>query len=160
MSSTASNAAAQVLPQLQQLVTHAKSGDATVLPQLRDLLDDHLEIWQQYGSVGQHVEDKWLDLRAGDDPLVRESVKRAAEELREKLLHDGDSQLETLLVDRVVASWLMTRYFDSAISVMLQGLAARVRFLSQQLDKAQRRHAAAIKSLAEVRKLLPDAVSA
>ena len=100
---------------------------------------------------------KWLDLLAGDDACVRESLFRRVDELRQEIVEAGtDTPLERLLTERIVASWLMTRFFDLALGQAAEGSrASHVRYLQQQLDRSQRRYVAAVKGLAELRKLLP-----
>ena len=146
-----------VIEQISSVVRDAKRGEAGVLPRLRQLLDDHPEIWRHYGDLSAHVEAKWLDLLAGDDACVRESLVRRAGELRQEILGEGrDTSLERLLVERIVTSWLQLRYFDSAVSVATVGVpTTQARFLDQQLHRAGKRHIEAIRALAEVRKLLP-----
>ena len=145
-----------VLDQLAAVVALAKQGKAEVLPQLRQLLDDHPEIWRHYGNLSGQVTAKWLDLLAGDDVLIRESASRQVNELRAELQAEDASPLETLLVERVIASWLQVRYFDSAVALAAEGVpTTQARFMDQQLHRAQKRHTEAIKAMAEVRKLLP-----
>jgi len=145
-----------VLDQLTAVVALAKQGNAEVLPELRDLLDEHPEIWKHYGDLSGQVTAKWLDLLAGDDVLIRESVFRQVNELRSELQAEGASPLETLLVERVIASWLQVRYFDAAVTLATEDVpAVQGRYMQQQLDRAQKRHIEAVRALAEVRKLLP-----
>ena len=84
---------------------------------------------------------------------VRESTARVSKELREELLEESDSPLERLLVDRIVISQLMTRFFDITLALAIDAPEARSRYLQQQLDRADKRHLLAVKSLAEFRKL-------
>lgn len=145
-----------VLDHLNAVVAEAKLGNAEVLPELRDLLDEHPEIWRHYGDLSGQVTAKWLDLLAGDDVLIRESVFRQVNELRLDLQEEDASPLETLLVERIVTSWLQVRFFDSAVALATEGVpTTQARFMDQQLHRAQKRHTEAIRALAEIRKLLP-----
>jgi hypothetical protein len=145
-----------VLASLKQLVKEAQRGNPEVLPQIRGILDRYPEIWQHYGDLAKHNEYNWIGLLAANDASVRESLERTTEELRTELSAAGSSSLERLLIDRIVVSQLMTNFFDSALALVVDGSESKVRYLQQQLDRAQRRYLGAIKSLAEVRKLLPQ----
>ena len=149
---------ATILAHLKELVTEAKSGNPEVLSQIRQILDRYPALWQHYGDLSGHVESKWIGLMAGDDVCVRESIAMRVDELRAQLLGDDPSPLERLLVDRIVTSWLMVRYFDTTLVLATQGVPTpQARYMDEQLQRAQRRHTGAIKALAEVRKLLPAA---
>jgi len=145
-----------VVTRLKGLVAEAKQGHVKVLPQIRRLLHAHPQLEQHFGDLAGQVEAKWIDLLAGEDACIRESLTRRVNQWRSELLDRGASPLEKLLVERVVTSWLMTRYFDSAVLLATGNVPTnQARFLQQQLDRAQKRHIEAVRSLAEVRKLLP-----
>jgi hypothetical protein len=145
-----------VPPRLSDLVARAKEGDPAALPEIRSVLDEHPEIWEYYGNLSPHVQNKWLDLLAGDDAVVRESVARRLETLRVEILAEvGISPLKQLLADRILVSWLQATYFDSALALAAKAApTVQVRFLWQQVERSQRQHAAAVKALADVRRLL------
>lgn len=151
---SSTNTTETILNQLKTLVAAAKQGNAEVLPHIQTLLDNHPQLWQHFGDVVGQVESKWLTLLAGADAAVHESLRRTTEQLRQQLLEDGDSPLERLLVDRIVVSRLMISFFDSAVALAVNAAETRMRYLNQQLSKAQKRHESAVKSLAETRKLL------
>ena len=149
------NPTESVLAGLGQLVDDAKSGNADALPEISGILDRYPEIWRHYGDLAKHTENKWLDLIAGDDALLRESVHRTCMELRTKLIEAGDSPLERLLIDRLIVSQLMVSFFETAVGVAIDAPESRIRFLQQQLDRAQKRYIEAMRALTEVRKLVP-----
>ena len=146
-----------MIAELSELVDAAKRNDPGAVPKIRTLLDENPDVWKHYGDLSSHVEARWIELLAGDDECVRESLVRRVDELRQEILDAGqNTPLERLLTERVVISWLMTRFFDAAVAEGVMGSrASHVRYLQQQLDKSQRRHSAGIKALAELRKLLP-----
>lgn len=144
------------MAQLRGLVAEAKRGNAEVLPQIRRILHANPQIARHFGDLAGQVEAKWIGMLAGNDSCVRESLARRVDELRAELLGEQTSPLERLLVERIVASWLQVKYFDTAVSLATVGVpTTQARFLDQQLHRAQKRHTEAIRALAEVRKLLP-----
>ena len=144
------------IDRLRVLVTEAKKGDADVVPEIRKILDQHPKIWRNLGDLSSCVELQWLDLVVGDDVSLHESLSRRVHELRKEILgEDGGTVLERLLAERIVIAWLQVRFFDAALGIAADGgPASHTRILTQQLGRAQRRYIAAVKGLAEVRKLL------
>ena len=149
------NQTENILAGLRQLVEAAKAGNADALPEIRRILDRYPEIWRHYGHLAKHTECTWRDLITGEDACLRESVERTCKELKATLLEAGDSPLERLLIARIIISHLMVSFFDSALAVAVDSPESRIRFLQQQLDRAQKRHIEAMRGLTEVRKLLP-----
>ena len=105
--------APKILDEIKSVVGRAKKGDATVLPRLRELLAEYPTLWQRYGDLAAQAESAWVNLAAGTDLHLRESLLRQAEALREELAGPAPSPVERLLVERVVACWMQMAYFDA-----------------------------------------------
>ena len=146
---------------LAELVQRAQQGDVTALPLLREALEADPSLWQEYGDLAAQAQEAWLQLLAGTDYLLAESVRLKLGALRQELSAEGASPLEKLLIERVVACWLQTCYSDS-VYAQAKGPAStpsvRQELMKRQ-DSSQRRYLAAIKQLALVRKLLRPALS-
>jgi len=156
---TTSTTETETLERLQSLVKRAEQGDESALPELRAALDANPWIWERYGDLARQSQAAWLQLIAGTNLLLRESVERKAEQLRAELAGPGPSPLEKLLVERVIACWLQVQYADAAYA-QLQGPSPgqHTAALKRQAG-AQQRYLFAIKTLATVRKLLKPAPS-
>src|SRR5947209_12633703 len=98
--------------ELRALVQRAQGGDATALGPIRQLLDQHPEIWQHVGDLSALVERAWIGVLAADHPLAVESIKRTLAAMKAELAGDHPSRLEQLLVDQVAACWLEARYME------------------------------------------------
>jgi hypothetical protein len=118
------------------------------------VLNKHPEMWSELGDLARRAKAAWLDLIAGEDLLLRESVSRHLEAMEADLGLAEASPLERLLVERIIACWLQTHYAEAAF-IQVEGTngTALARLLKCQ-DKAQRRLLAAINQLALLRKLL------
>jgi hypothetical protein len=145
--------------EVARLLGRAEKGDVTVLPQLRRLLDESPQLWRDYGDLAAQAQANWVQLAAGINLLLAESLSRKAAELRSELAGPSPSPLEKLLAERVVACWLQVSFYDSQVAQIREYKPAQGRMLQQQLDSANRRYQAAIKTLARVRKLLTPARS-
>jgi hypothetical protein len=146
---------------LAELVQRAQQGDVTALPLLREALEGDPALWQEYGDLAAQAQEAWLQLLAGTDYLLAESVRLKLGALRRELSAEGASPLEKLLIERVIACWLQTCYSDSVYAQAKgpSSTASVRQELMKRQDSSQRRYLAAIKQLALVRKLLKPALS-
>ena len=149
-------------PELQQLLEKGSQGDQTVLPQLKKAFDDHPELSEQLGNLVQHAQDSLLALAAGSCLTAREAIARQASALRERLLATTTSELEKLLVDRIVISWMEVYYGDIDLAqhlLQVSGASKTAKAAQRRLDRAHARYLSAIKALATTHKLLRPGLS-
>lgn len=148
-----------ITEEVKQLVQRAEAGDTSVLPELRRLLTEVPELWQQYGDLALHAEKTWIRLAAGPNAMLQECLERKLAELQQELGRDEAPPLEQILIRRIAASWLQTEYLDAhAGQMQARGSGpALLKLASVQLSGAQQRLLQAIKGLALVRKLLRPA---
>jgi hypothetical protein len=143
---------------LTALVGSAVGGDKKALAELR--------AWQRrdpaaivpYGCMSRQVEEAWYTALLGEDDAPRFLLKATVAERRRELLGPAPSAVERLLVDRVVATYLEVS--AAAYTVAEQGSVplSLAEFRQHWLDRAQRRHLHALKTLAQVRRLLQPVV--
>ena len=141
------------------LVTRANTGDATALTQLRELLDARPEIWQRIGDLAKHAETLMVDLISAGNKLMAESLHRTLKEMKAELLGPGTSMLERMAVERLLACWLQLQYTDSVVGKSEGGTLANANFQLKRQNAADNRYHAAVKALAELRRLLPKTVT-
>jgi hypothetical protein len=147
--------------ELQALVARAKQGDVTALPGLRAILDAHPEAWETVGDLARFVERAWIDLVAGDDPLVRESMKRQAGALREALAGPHATKAEALLVDLVVNNWLGAQQaeYAQATQTGAGGSIMQANYRIRRSESAQRKFLLAMKMLTTLRAVVPEGLA-
>jgi hypothetical protein len=149
-------------PELTTLLERASQGDMKVLPKLKKAFDDHPELAERFGDLVRHAQDSLLTLVAGSCLTAREAIARQASALRERLMKTATSELEKLLVDRVVISWIEVYHGDISLAqhlLQVSGAAKTVQAAQQRLDRAHARYLSAIKALATIQKLLRPALS-
>jgi hypothetical protein len=140
--------------ELARLLKRAEQGDRSVLPDLHKALDANAEIWQRYGDLAAQAEASLILLAAGPNLLLAESLQRKLRALKDELGGESPSPLDRLLVERVVMTWLQVNYFDGLLAQAKGASEAQAKLLQRMQDAAHRRHLAAVKTLATVRKLL------
>jgi hypothetical protein len=136
---------------LRELIERAQSGDQSAMPELRELLDDTPELWQQVGDAAKHVEVAWVKLLSGNDLLTQECLYREAERRRTELLGDNSTPIERHLVETIVASWLQLQHAEIQMADSREAPERRLNFLHRRLESAQKHHRAAINQLVKIR---------
>lgn len=132
------------------LAARAAAGSEVALQELRLTLRDNPAIYRLLGNLAQHAQRALIGLVTGDSVIAREAAQLHANELRQDLLRDGDSPLERLLVDQVVVTWLDVYVQQIGLSQPHAKEGLHQRWV-QRLDRAQKRHLAAVTALSEIR---------
>ncbi len=142
---------------LTALQRRAMDGDAGALAELRKVLDADPGWWQQTGDAAHQAATSWLQTYAGKDELAKEVVSRKMRELTRELRGPEASPLARLLVDRIVLNWLTLHYAESQYARRLRsedGISFEASaYYQERVDRSQKRYLAAIKALAQLRRL-------
>jgi len=138
---------------VQTVLDAARCGATEAPPELKRILDANPVIWQELPRVESIVEAAWLDRIAKTNLLLRDSLSRKLDALREEMAGPSPSPLESMAVERVLATWLQVEFADLYASFVepsedpkLMGLAIKMQ------DSAQRRYDSAVKNLSAVQK--------
>jgi hypothetical protein len=144
---------------MDDAVRKADRGDQNALQITRRLFDRMPELWDGYGNLAAAAEAALVDLYAGQSVLAREGLCRKLAAMRAQLAGPEASPLEQMLVERVVACWLQSFHADLAYARALKDLSAQeLEFHQRRQDRATRQYLKALRSLAEVRRLLLPAL--
>lgn len=139
-----------------QLVARANKGDAEALKLLRHLLDERPDLWHKAGDLARYAEATWVDVITDGSALIKESVSRIITEKKESLLGKNPTAIESLLVDQIIACFLEVQFYltqaDSATGNSLALSALRLK----RLESSQKRYLSSIRSLAQLRALVPQ----
>ena len=136
---------------LQTLVQRGMDGDRTVLPALRELLTTRPELWRHLRTLGMQVEHAWIQVLAGTDLVSQEVLAQQLQMLKVELGGPSPTPLEQILVERIVVCWLQMQQADLWAA---RHVTQHDTWSEQRQDRAQGRLLAAVKALAQVRKLL------
>ena len=140
--------------QIMALVDCANRGDTSVLPALRKVFDDHPALWEENGDLARIVEAGWLKRMGGKDELFKESVARHLRAMRKELCGPAPSPLERLLVDRIGVCWLALHYAEAIYAQTGGDMTFKQgEYYQDRIDRSQKRYLAAIKALAQIRRL-------
>ncbi len=143
-----------------ELVGRARRGDDVALRELEECFDRSPAVWRLLGDIAKQAEGALIKLVSEEDALQAEALERMAAMMRTELAGEQPSPLEGLLAERVVACWLQVycaeRGYARGMQVGMSREAAEYFQLWQQ--RAHERYLSAIRTLAQVRRLLPTIV--
>jgi hypothetical protein len=144
---------------LNALVKQAQAGDAGAVPRLREILDEHPEIWHHVGDLSVMAERAWIAVLAAEHPLAVESMKRTIEETKAELAGEHPTRLERMLVDQVIACYMEVKYMESVSAVPVRDSLEQAAFRLKRLESAQKRYLSAVRMLTEVRTIMPNGLA-
>lgn len=147
------------LTPLQATIILARRGNKEILPRLRKVLDNQPELWQHFGNLTLQTQENWLQLIAGKDLYLSESLRRHLDSLRNDLAGPTSNPLERLLIDRILACQVQVLYFDAHEGQNPGGQNLKLdRYRLERQDQAHRQFLSAVKTLATVRQLAAKAI--
>ena len=138
------------------LLPPANSGDRRAVDQLRAVLDAHPGLWDEVGNLAREAELALVRAAVGENPVTKEAITRKLGALREEVAGPAPTPLEKLLADRVAVGWLGLAVAEGTYHQALEGRGldrADDEFHQRRVERAQRRYLAAVKALAQVRRL-------
>ena len=143
----------------QVLLKRANEGEGPALVELRELCEGHPELWAGIGNLAAQAQASLIQAIAGKNAVVAEAIGRQAHQLRQELAGVAPTPLERLLVSRIAACWLQLHYAEMRYTQNLGKLMMEQgEYHQRTIDRAQKRYLAAIKALAQVRRLLTPAL--
>lgn len=149
------NSLASVLARLNELSAKANAGDRQALEELRNLLDEHPEVYRHVGNLAEIAENSWLDLIVEGNALGREATKRQLATLKANLAGEHPTPLEQLLVDNITVAYLGQKDAEIREACDSGGSPQQAAYRLKRSESAQRRYLAAIKTLATLRAKAP-----
>jgi hypothetical protein len=142
----------------RQLMSKAQNGDAAAARELFKRIDAApagagaaiLEI----GDIAETARGAMINTLSGDNQLFKETTHRKTKSLCEELAGENPSPMEKLLAENVALCWLNLHYYETIYAQNMKEYSrSQAEFHQKRIDRAHRRYLAAIKTLAQVRKL-------
>lgn len=144
-----------------KLTEQAAKGDTKAVAQVRALCNAHPELWNAIRvDVAGTVRDAHLKLLTGEDELARDAVNRNLEKMKRDILGANPSPLERLLAERICACWVQVQHAEWLFATKVKaGVSLQFGdYLQRLVDRANHRYMAAIRALAQIRRLTAPVV--
>jgi hypothetical protein len=154
------DAAKERIRELEELSSRAADGDAEAGRELRRAIRESApEVIAQCSNIARTYRWVVADTGSGQGPLVREAVVEQARRMALEIAGENPTPLEVLLSERIASLWVLTETQEALLSATYRrgqekpvGPAFVIQMCKIQ-ESANRRYLAAIKTLAQVRKL-------
>ena len=142
------------------MVRRAEKGEARALADVRALLKTHPTLWNSVSvSLSSAAREALLKAATGTNELAADSIARNMDAMKRKLVGENPSHLESLLADRIAMCWLRVQCAELSYAAVVNKSVTFKNgdYLQRQVERADRQYLAAIRTLAQVRKLgLPN----
>ncbi len=136
------------------LLPKANEGDPKALAALRTALTASPEYRRQLGDIAEQARLQMIEKIAGKNSAVAEVIAERFDRMRRELAGPAPSPLEALLVDRICMNHLALHRAELGVAQNEGTLSIRqASYQQRRLDHCQRRYLAAIRALAEIRRL-------
>ena len=141
---------------INELIQRGNEGDRRALSALREVFDEYPGLWEECGNLALQAERALVAMVAGENEVTQEAMSRKLAAMREELAGSEPTPLE-----RLVACWFQVQYADASYVRRIGdgGLSLEQGdYYQRRQDRAHRRYLPAIRTLAQVRRLLTPAV--
>ena len=158
------DAAKATLRELQDLSKEAEVGNKAARKELQRVLRaSSPEIVARCSDIAKRGQLILTETIAAGDPLMEEAILARLDFMRAEVSGENPTPLETLLTERIVSAWLVVEVHEALLNAQLKRGSeikrcppSYLKFVLGWLESAHRRYLAAIKSLAQVRRLQSD----
>lgn len=148
------------LDELRDLSERAEGGDDEARYELKSTLrQSSPELVVRASDIGRKAQHMLIGTAAARDPLTEYALSGRLDMLREELAGENPTALEVLLVERVVACWMLVELFEVLMAAQLSRdnkhhvPLSYLKHMIKWQESANRRYLASIRELARVRKL-------
>lgn len=148
----------QVVDWINDVTARADDGDQDALELALQAYAAVPALWPKANVLRDHAERMLLDRVVDGDRqlLTRATVERQLKTMRDELAGPNPTEVERILVDRVVLCWLACQQADVDLIHRTQAGVSLTQgeYLQRRAERAERRLLRATKTLATVRRLL------
>ncbi len=143
----------------KELIVAMNAGDDRAAKELHEYCRAVPALWDRLSGLEHTALASWKRLLApgSSDSAVftRASIDAELARRHKALRADGNSEIENMLIHRVLSAWLQATHADAAYAQMLQrgGSFAESEYHQKRVDRAQGQLLRAIQALAKVRRL-------
>ena len=149
-----------IIAELRESIARAQDGDEDALATMERSLEQIPSLARKFGSLNLLVDEGFTERATGHDQVKKKSLTLTLKQMREELAGPNPSPLETLGAERVVSCWLQLHYAELLYECNLPKMVlTEDDYYQRRLDRLHRRYLSAMRSLAQVRKLLKPKVA-
>jgi hypothetical protein len=126
----------------EQFLKRADSGDESVLPALRKLLEEPGLVDMLGGDLAARAQKALVDSICGKLLADREALLRKLAMMREELDGPSPTPIERLVVDRLAACWLQLHQLELSYGAQASMAIEQATYYRKSINRAQKRYLA------------------
>jgi hypothetical protein len=132
----------------EELAAAARRSDRSVLPALRNVMQEHPELAENNGDLASGTQIHWIDLIAGRDLFRRQCLLiKVGKFKRELLAGAGGAAVGQMLVDLAISTWLQLNYHEDREATRPAENIQLSEFRLKKIESAFNRHLRSLKGL-------------
>jgi hypothetical protein len=136
-----------------EVLRRAQAGDQVAARILQNAIQHDRRLLDTIGDLAVQARVAAIGITAHGNAAVTEAITAKVKELQSALLGKSESALDRLLVDRVLVTWLHVYHADMVAAQSTNVSVPQAEYQERRQERAQRQHLAAIRTLAQVRRL-------
>jgi hypothetical protein len=145
----------ELLIELRSVVSQAQEGDEEALSKVGEIIKKTPNFARHFGDLNAQAERGYIERVASNNPVIQKALPVQLESMRKDIAGSDPSPLERLCAQRIVACWVQLQYADLLYIQNLPNLSLEQdEHYQKRLDRLHKRYLSAVRSLAQVRKLL------
>lgn len=137
----------------EEILDLAEQGDRSVLPRVREILDEFPAVVSEIGDLTRIAKGGMLDMLSDKNVMVREAEERYLASMVKEIAGPQPTAIERLLAEQIAVCWLHVRHVEIKYAHLKSYSLSEGAYYQRCLDRAQKRYLNAIKTLAQIRKL-------
>ena len=138
---------------LSEVMERADKGDRSVLPQIRQVLDEAPDVAEELGNLDRLARSVLIGLVAQENLLLQEAMTRHLDRIVAEIAGPDASPLESLLAEQIVLCWQQLRFAETRRAQIRGCSLEHASHYERCISRAQSRYLQAVKTLAQIRKL-------
>lgn len=127
-----------------EIMNRLGSGDKTARRDLKMFLDQHPEMWNCFGDLGEESIEAWIRRVAGSDEFFAQSIRHKVAMYRQELEQGIRGVGGKMRVDQVLTTWLQFHYADILYAQSQSAGDQKLESLARRQKQAQQQHTAAL----------------
>ena len=137
----------------EEILDLAEKGDKSVLPRVREVLDEFPGLVSDVGNLTRIAKGGMLDMLSDGNVMVREAEERYLAEMVDGIAGPRATIIERMLAEQIAICWLHVRHIEIKYAHLKSYTLSEAEYYQRCLDRSQKRYLRAIKTLAQIRKL-------
>ena len=140
-----------IAPAIDETINRATHGDIQILPQLRQLIEQKPQLWQQMTDLARQAQEAQLNALAGENETLKAAILTEFNALKKELGDGTSNPLEQIIIERILISWLQVQHTDLLFAKTPASDSRLTKLLQTRADQCQGRLQRAITQLQAMR---------